>query len=79
MNYSENVVQQIIDEGSCLVKVTPENKKEVSSLVKEIKEDGTVRVVPWSCGKTKYILFVDTLGETNKSESKVLAFKKKIA
>lgn len=78
MNLGEYVIKQTIDNGRFLLKVTPENKKEVNALIKECKEDGTLRMVPWACGKVKYVLFVDNVGIGEK-EGKVLEFKRKAA
>lgn len=74
MNKSTNtdsIVKETIDNGRCLVKVTDGNKKEVIELVNECEIDKTVRAVPWSSGKNKYVLFVDEIFSEQK-EGKVV-------
>lgn len=74
---SEKIIKMTIDNGRCLVKISKENKKEIYSLVEESKIDGTIRVVSWGCGKSKYVLFIDSCCENK--EGKVLPFKRKAA
>jgi hypothetical protein len=53
------IIDQVLENGRCLVKLNPKNQKMVRQLAEDCVGSSVIRAVPWGCGNEKYILFAD--------------------